>query len=93
MCWLAVPMALTSVSMEVFGAAGRQGVRAMITNTANLIAAGLVGLTTLQLGVAGAFLSSYGVEIATAAVAISVLVRFIRQDRRRYGAVAESPAA
>jgi O-antigen/teichoic acid export membrane protein len=91
MCWLAVPMAVTSVSMEVFGAAGRQGIRAMITNTANLIAAGLVGFTTLQLGVTGAFLSSYGVEIATAAVAISVLVHFIRQDRRRYGVGAESP--
>ena len=83
LCWVVIPMAVSSVALEAFGAAGRQDIRAMIYNSANIVAAGLVALATVLAGVEGAFASSYAVELATAAVAWMVLLRFVRTDRAR----------
>ncbi|HEX4298282.1 MAG TPA: lipopolysaccharide biosynthesis protein, partial [Devosia sp.] len=85
LCWLVVPMAVGSVALEAFGAAGRQDIRALITNTGNIGAAALVAAVTWIAGINGAFASSYLVEILAAAVVWAVLLRFIQADRSRHG--------
>jgi len=82
-CFVIVPTAITGVVLEAFGAAGKQGVRAAIYNSANIIAAALVAFATLHFGVSGAFWSYYAVEIATAVIAWQVLSRYVRADRDR----------
>ena len=83
LCWVVIPMAASSVVLEAFGAAGRQDVRAMVYNSANVVAAVLVAGATVLAGVDGAFGSSYLVEVLTAGVAWTVLMRFVRVDRDR----------
>lgn len=85
LCWLVIPIAISSVSLEAFGAAGRQDVRAIIYNTANIGAALLMALAIAFAGVDGAFASSYVVEIALAIVACAALLRFVEADRHRQG--------
>lgn len=83
LCWVVIPMAAGSVALEAFGAAGRQDVRAIITNSSNILAAGLVALTIFALGISGAFAASYTVEILTAITAWLVFLRFVNSDRLR----------
>jgi len=83
LCWVVVPTAMSSVALEAFGAAGRQDVRAIVYNSANIGAAILVAAAISLTGVAGAFASSYLVEIATAIVAWMLLRRFVHADRAR----------
>jgi O-antigen/teichoic acid export membrane protein len=83
LCWVVVPTAMSSVVFEAFGAAGRQDVRAIVYNSANIVAAALVALAISVTGVDGAFASSYAVETLTAAVAWMLLLRFVRADRSR----------
>lgn len=85
MCWLVIPFAVGAVVLEVFGAAGRQGVRAALLNTAYIVAAGAVALAILRFGIPGAFVSAYVADSATAAIACLVLARYIRNDRQRFG--------
>ncbi|MEP7240335.1 MAG: lipopolysaccharide biosynthesis protein [Devosia sp.] len=82
-CWLVIPIAMSAVALESFGAAGRQDVRAIIYNSANIGAAILVAAVTWMAGINGAFGSSYVVEIATALAAWAVLLRFVQADRSR----------
>ncbi len=83
LCWVVVPMAIGSVALEAFGAAGRQDIRAIIYNSANIGAALLVAGAIYLLGIDGAFASSYGAEILTAIAAWMVLMRFVQADRSR----------
>src|SRR6185312_495688 len=83
-CFVIVPAAVSGVILEVFGAAGKQGVRAMVFNSANLVSAGLVAVITLNFGVFGAFGSYYAVEIVTAVIAWYVLSRYVMADRLRF---------
>ena len=83
LCWVVIPMAAGAVVLEAFGAAGRQDVRAVITNSSNILAAGLVALTIFAFGSTGAFAASYTVEIVTAIVAWLVFLRFVDTDRLR----------
>ena len=83
LCWVVVPMAIGSVALEAFGAAGRQDIRAVIYNSANIGAAVLVAGAIFLLGIDGAFASSYAVEILTAIAAWMVLMRFVQADRIR----------
>jgi len=83
LCWLVIPTAISSVALEAFGAAGRQDVRAVIYNGANISAALLVAAASYIAGVEGAFASSYAMEIVTAVIACVVLLRFVRTDRHR----------
>lgn len=83
LCWVVVPMAIGSVALEAFGAAGRQDIRAIIYNSANIGAAALVAGAIFLLGIDGAFASSYAVEILTAVAAWMVLLRFVQADRIR----------
>lgn len=82
-CWVVIPTAVSSVALEAFGAAGRQDVRAMIYNSANLIAAATGAVGAYLAGVSGAFASLYGIEIAVAIIAVGVLWRFVEADRNR----------
>lgn len=82
-CWVVIPTAISSVALEAFGAAGRQDVRAMIYNCANLIAAATGAIGAYLAGVSGAFASLYGIEIAVAIIAVGVLWRFVEADRNR----------
>lgn len=82
-CWVLVPVAITSVSLEAFGAAGRQEVRALVYNGQNILAALLGAAATWIAGASGAFASLYTIEIAGAVVAVLVLRRFILADRDR----------
>ena len=84
LCWVVIPVSITGVILEAFGAAGKQGVRAAIYNGANIVSAGLVAIATLHAGVVGAFGSYYVVEIATAAIAWYVLTRYVEADRARF---------
>jgi O-antigen/teichoic acid export membrane protein len=90
LCWLVIPMAVSAVALEAFGAAGRQDVRAVIYNAANIAAAILVALAAYFAGVDGAFASSYMVEVATAGIALAVWLRFVETDRAR--ALVTAPA-
>jgi O-antigen/teichoic acid export membrane protein len=83
MCWVVVPTAISSVALEAFGAAGRQDVRAIIYNGANLLAALTGALGAYLAGASGAFASLYGIEIAVAIIACGVLWRFVEADRSR----------
>src|SRR5262249_46914472 len=86
-CFVIVPTAITGVVLEAFGAAGKQGVRAIIYNSANIIAAALVAFAPLHFGVSGAFWSYHAVEIATALIAWQVLSRYVEADRARFASV------
>lgn len=83
-CFVIVPTAITGVVLEAFGAAGKQGVRAVIYNSANVVAAALVAFATLHFGVGGAFWSYYVVEILTALIAWQVLSHYVQADRARF---------
>lgn len=83
MCWVVIPTAISSVALESFGAAGRQDVRAMIYNSANILAAITGAIGAYLAGVSGAFASLYGIEIAVAIIACGVLWRFVEADRER----------
>lgn len=83
LCWVVIPTAISSVALEAFGAAGRQDVRALIYNSANIVAAFLVAAAAYLAGVEGAFASLYAMEILVAIVACAVLWRFVRADRDR----------
>jgi O-antigen/teichoic acid export membrane protein len=83
MCWVVIPTAISSVALEAFGAAGRQDVRAIIYNGANLLAALTGALGAYLAGASGAFASLYGIEIAVAIIACGVLWRFVEADRDR----------
>lgn len=83
LCWVVIPTAISSVALEAFGAAGRQDVRAIIYNGANLIAALTGALGAYLAGASGAFASLYGIEIAVAIIACGVLWRFVEIDRDR----------
>lgn len=83
LCWVVIPTAISSVALESFGAAGRQDVRAIIYNSANVIAAATGAIGAYLAGVSGAFASLYGIEVAVAIVACLVLWRFVQADRAR----------
>lgn len=83
LCWVVIPMSISSVALEAFGAAGRQDVRAIVYNGANIVAAILLVIATWLAGVTGAFASAYAMEILTAIVALVILMRFVRGDRKR----------
>ena len=85
LCWAVIPTAISSIALEAFGAAGRQDVRALIYNSANILAALLVAGATWVAGVEGAFASTYAMEILVAITACMVLWRFVETDRRRLG--------
>lgn len=82
-CWVVIPTAISSVALEAFGAAGRQDIRAMIYNSANLFAAFTGAIGAYLAGVSGAFASLYGIEIAVAIIACGVLWHFVETDRQR----------
>jgi O-antigen/teichoic acid export membrane protein len=84
MCWVVIPIAISSVALEAFGAAGRQDVRAFIYNGANIIAAIIGAIGAYVAGAQGAFASLYLVEIGVAFVACFVLWRFVEIDRGRF---------
>jgi O-antigen/teichoic acid export membrane protein len=83
LCWVVIPTAISSVALEAFGAAGRQDVRAVIYNSANIVAAFTGAIGAYLAGVSGAFASLYGIEIAVAIIACGVLWRFVQADRGR----------
>ncbi len=83
LCWVLIPTAIGAVALESFGAAGRQDVRAVIYNGANLVAAAAGAMAAYLAGVSGAFVSLYAIEIAVAIVACAVLWRFVQADRAR----------
>jgi len=80
LCFVLIPMAIYASAMEALGAAGRQGTRAAIFNTANFFGAGLVALMTWQGGINGTFASYYIVEIAIAIANWAALVHYARQS-------------
>ena len=55
----------------------------MIYNGANFVAAFTGAAGAYLVGVAGAFASLYGIEIAVAIIAVCVLWRFVEADRDR----------
>ena len=83
LCWVVIPTAISAVALEAFGAAGRQDVRALIYNSANVVAAITGAIGAYFAGVSGAFASLYGIEIAVAIIACGALWRFVQADRER----------
>jgi O-antigen/teichoic acid export membrane protein len=83
LCWVVIPVSVSSVALEAFGAAGRQDVRAIVYNSANIGAAIVMAIACSLAGVEGAFASSYAMEILTAIAACLILWRFVQTDRDR----------
>ncbi len=83
LCWVVIPTGIGAIALEAFGAAGRQDVRALIYNSANIVAAGVVAAAAWLAGVQGVFAATYVLEILVAVAACLVLWRFVEADRLR----------
>jgi O-antigen/teichoic acid export membrane protein len=83
LCWAVIPMAIGATALEALGASGRQGTRAKIWNTGNLVGSVLVAFCTWSLGAYGTIGSYFVVEIAIAAAVWIALIRI-----RHHGPIA-----
>jgi O-antigen/teichoic acid export membrane protein len=81
--FVVIPIAVSSIALEAFGAAGRQDVRALIYNGANITAAIVVAGAAWLAGVEGVFAATYVLETLVALTACLVLWRFAEADRPR----------
>jgi O-antigen/teichoic acid export membrane protein len=81
--FVVIPVAIAAIALEAFGAAGRQDVRALIYNGANIVAAIAVAAAAWLAGVTGMFAAIYVLETLVAVVACLVLWRFVEADRPR----------
>lgn len=76
-------IAAWSVAIDLLGASGRQGVRALILNTVNLLGSGLIAAASWLAGPLGAILSLYAIEGGTVAAAWFVLFKLATRTRER----------
>ncbi len=81
--FVVIPIAIAAIALEAFGAAGRQDVRALIYNGANIVAAVAVAGAAWLAGVGGVFAATYVLETLVAIIACLVLWRFVEADRAR----------
>jgi len=81
--FVVIPIAVAAIALEAFGAAGRQDVRALIYNGANIVAAIAVAAAAWLAGVEGVFVATYALETLVAIIACLVLWRFVEADRAR----------
>ncbi|ERF81590.1 MULTISPECIES: lipopolysaccharide biosynthesis protein [Bradyrhizobium] len=71
-----------AVAMDLLGASGRQGVRALILNSTNLVGSGLIAAATWLAAPIGTFLALYVIEGSLVVSAWLVLLRLVRRSCR-----------
>ncbi|MCW3717620.1 hypothetical protein UE95_040870, partial [Burkholderia cenocepacia] len=71
-----------AVAMDLLGASGRQGVRARILNSTNLVGSGLIAAATWLAAPIGTFLALYVIEGSLVVSAWLVLLRLVRRSCR-----------
>lgn len=76
-------IAVWSVAIDLLGASGRQGARAMILSTVNLLGGGLIAAASWLAGPSGAIVALYAIEAGTAAAAWLVLLSLAARSRGR----------
>lgn len=72
-----------AVAVDLLGASGRQDIRALILNGANLLGSALIAAATWLAAPVGTFVALYLVEGAIAGIAWLVLLRLVRRSRLR----------
>jgi len=72
-----------AVAMDLLGASGRQGARALIMNSTNLVGSGLIAVATWLAAPIGTFISLYVIEGSLVIFAWLVLLRLSRRSRQR----------
>lgn len=80
LCWLIIPMAITTVPYDILGAMEQHNLRAKVHNRILLIGAAGIALSIFFFGVMGAFVSFYIVEIALLAGIWMAFVRVAAED-------------
>ncbi|MDH2380861.1 lipopolysaccharide biosynthesis protein [Bradyrhizobium sp. CER78] len=71
-----------AVAMDLLGASGRQGVRALILNSTNLAGSGLIAAATWLAAPIGTFIALYVIEGSLVVYAWLVLLRLARRSRQ-----------
>lgn len=71
-----------AVAMDLLGASGRQGVRALILNSTNLAGSGLIAAATWFAAPIGTFIALYAIEGSLVVSTWLVLLRLARRSRR-----------
>ena len=75
-------VAIWSVAIDLIGASGRQGARALIINSVNIFGSIAIAAATWVSAPIGTFIALYAIEIATAAAAWLILLRLAQYGRR-----------
>ncbi len=70
-----------AVAMDLLGASGRQGTRALIMNSTNLLGSGLIAAATWLAAPTGTFVALYVIEGSLVISAWLVLLRLVRRSR------------
>ncbi|MHC2434730.1 O-antigen/teichoic acid export membrane protein [Bradyrhizobium sp. USDA 4451] len=70
-----------AVAMDLLGASGRQGTRALIMNSTNLAGSGLIAVATWFAAPIGTFVALYVIEASLVVSAWLVLLRLARRSR------------
>lgn len=83
LCWVVVPLAMWSVAVEALGASGAHAARATVMGLGSIAGAGLAAWASWYAPPMGTFLSFYAIEIAMVVASWSVLLHFVRRDRRQ----------
>ena len=82
-----------AVAMDLLGASGRQGVRALILNSINLLGSGLIAAATWLAAPIGTFVALYAIEGSLVMIAWLVLLRLARRSRQHTAQCAAATAA
>lgn len=92
LCWAGIIVAIYSAALEMLSAAGHQGERAAIFNTANVLGAALVAVATWYLSVPGTLVATYAIEFGTA-IAAWIVMRLLIQHSRTWSERRHAPSS
>ncbi|MCA6125693.1 lipopolysaccharide biosynthesis protein [Bradyrhizobium sp. WSM 1704] len=81
------------VAIDLLGASGRQGARALILNSINLVGSGLIAAATWLAAPIGTFVALYAIEVLLVISTWLVLLRLSRRSRRDAAQFATATAA
>jgi O-antigen/teichoic acid export membrane protein len=75
-----------AVAVDLLGASGRQGARALILNSTNILGSGLIAAATWLAAPIGTFVALYAIEGSVVISAWLVLLRLSRRSRQEAAA-------
>ena len=76
-----IVVAIWSVAIDLIGASGRQGARALIINSVNVLGSIAIAAATWASAPMGTFIALYAIEIATAAASWLILLELAQRGR------------